>query len=66
MDYKEHIISQPDIMLGKPVIKNSRITVESILKRLSEGASIADLLIAYPGVTMEEITSVCAYAADVS
>ena len=38
----------PSVMLGKPVIRNTRIPVELLLRKLSEGAGIADLLDAYP------------------
>ena len=65
VDYKKHIISKPEIMLGKPCIIGTRITVESILKRLSEGISIKEILKAYPHLTRIQILSCNAYAADV-
>jgi uncharacterized protein (DUF433 family) len=51
-------------MLGKPVIRGTRITVEQILRKLSEGASERDLLDAYPRLTRADIQAVLAYAAD--
>ena len=45
----------PRVMLGKPVIRGTRITVELILRKLSEGATDADLLDAYPRLTKEDI-----------
>ncbi len=54
----------PAIMLGKPVIRDTRITVELILRKLSEGASEADLLDAYPRLTRADIQSALAYAAE--
>ena len=54
----------PSVMLGKPVIRNTRIPVELILRKLSEGASMADLLDAYPRLTQEDVRSCLAYAAD--
>jgi len=45
------------VMLGKPVIRGTRIPVELILRKLSEGASEADLLAAYPRLTREDIQS---------
>ena len=65
MDYKDRIVSDPNIMLGKLVIKRTRITVELILKRLSEGMTIEELLKAYPRLTKEDIYAVLAYSADV-
>jgi uncharacterized protein (DUF433 family) len=52
-------------MLGKPVIKGTRITVELILRKLSEGAEQSELLDAYPGLTSDDIQAALEYAADV-
>ncbi len=65
MDYKERITSDPDIMLGKPVIKGTRITVELILKKLSEGMTIEEVLEAYPHLAKEDILATLSYSADV-
>lgn len=54
----------PAIMLGKPVIRDTRVTVELILRKLSEGASEADLLDAYPRLTRVDIQAALAYAAE--
>lgn len=53
----------PDVMLGKPVIRGTRIPVELILRKMSEGATIEDLLDAYPRLTREDIQNAFAYAA---
>ena len=52
------------VMLGKPVIRGTRITVELILRKLAEGATPADLLQAYPHLGTEDIRAAIAYAAD--
>ena len=52
------------VMLGKPVIRGTRVTVELILRKLSEGATEDDLLDAYPRVAREDIRAAIAYAAD--
>lgn len=65
MDYKDYIESNADIMLGKPVVKGTRITVGLVLKKLSEGASPEDLITAYPNLTHTSISAVLAYASDV-
>ena len=65
MTYTDRIVSDPKIMLGKPVIKGTRITVELILKKLSEGMTIDELLEAYPHLTKEDILAVLSYSADV-
>jgi len=53
----------PAVMLGKPVIKGTRITVELILTELSDGATEEDLLEAYPHLTRLDIRAALAYAA---
>jgi len=65
MNYNEYLESRSDIMLGKPVIKGTRITVELILKMLSEGASVDDILTAYPHLQAIHVQAVLAYATDV-
>ena len=64
MTRTERISIDPRVMLGKPVISGTRITVELLLRKLSEGASEADLRDAYPGLTREDIQAALAFAAD--
>jgi uncharacterized protein (DUF433 family) len=52
------------VMQGKPVIRNTRIPVELLLRKLAEGATMEDLLDAYPRLTPEDIRACLAYAAD--
>jgi uncharacterized protein (DUF433 family) len=54
----------PDVMLGKPCIKGTRITVELILRWLSEGRTFAELLQAYPHIAEDDIKAALAFAAD--
>jgi len=54
----------PAIMLGKPVIRGTRIPVELLLRKLSEGATEADLLDAYPRLSADDLRAALAYAAD--
>lgn len=61
---KDRIEVNPDVMLGKPVIRGTRIPVELVLRKLGEGATEADLLDAYPRLTQEDIRAALAYAAD--
>ena len=55
MNYRERIVSDYQIMLGKPVIKGTRITVELLLRKLSEGATVLDLLAMYPHLQEADI-----------
>ncbi len=58
------IVATPTIMLGKPCIKGTRITVELILRKLGAGSSFADLLDDYPHLTEEDLRAALAFAAD--
>ncbi len=60
----ERIEINPAVMLGKPVIRGTRIPVELILRKLSEGMTEAELLEAYPRLTSADIRAALAYAAD--
>ena len=62
MDYTNYIESNAGIMLGKPVIKNTRITVALILKKLSEGATFQELIAAYPKLTQASLKAALEYA----
>ena len=54
----------PAVMMGKPCIKGTRITVELILRKLGAARSFADLLEAYPRLTEEDLRAALAFAAD--
>jgi uncharacterized protein (DUF433 family) len=64
MSAQGRIEINPKVMLGKPVICGTRITVELILRRLSEGATPADLLESYPHLSGDDIQAAIKYAAD--
>jgi uncharacterized protein (DUF433 family) len=65
MDYNDRITANPAVMLGKPVIKGTRITVALLLKKLSEGASLEEILQMYPHIHKEDIYAALQYASDV-
>lgn len=65
MDYKDRIVSDYKVMLGKPVIKGTRITVELLLRKLSEGISISNLLDMYNELKQEDIYAALTYASEV-
>lgn len=64
MTITDRIEINPRVMLGKPVIRGTRIPVELLLRKLSEGAAEAELLNAYPHLTREDIHAAMRYAAD--
>jgi uncharacterized protein (DUF433 family) len=54
----------PAVMMGKPCIKGTRITVELILRKMGAGRSLVDLLDAYPQLTQDDVWAALAFAAD--
>jgi len=60
----DRIEINPKVMMGKPVILGTRIPVELILRKLSENATQADLLQAYPQLVAEDIQAAIRFAAD--
>ena len=64
MKWREHLLSDPEIMLGKMVIKGTRIPVELILETLGSGYSFDDLKVAYPNITTSDIQACLLFAAE--
>jgi uncharacterized protein (DUF433 family) len=60
----DRIEINPAVMSGKPVVRGTRITVEIVLRKLSEGATVDELRDAYPRLTLEDIQACLAYAAN--
>ena len=59
------IHSDPAIMVGKPVIKGTRVTVEAVLRLLGEGASPENVVEAFPNISVDDVRAAQLYAADV-
>lgn len=55
----------PNVMMGKPVVRGTRITVELVLERLGAGESIDDLLASFPHLTREGILAAIRFGAEV-
>jgi uncharacterized protein (DUF433 family) len=64
MKIGNHISIDPAVMLGKPTIHGTRITVELVLRKLAEGATNAEIIEAHPLLCTESIHAAIAYAAD--
>ena len=60
---RKYIISDPQIMMGKPIIAGTRITVELILEKLSAGETFEQILDEHPEITREAINAALAFAA---
>jgi uncharacterized protein (DUF433 family) len=65
MNWQEHITIDPDILVGKPVVKGTRLAVEFIIDLMAQGWSEADILKNYPGLTREDIQACLSYASAV-
>ena len=61
----ERIVSDPDVMFGKPVIRGTRITVEQVLRKLAAGMTTEDVVRDHPQISAEDIKAAQAFAADV-
>ena len=60
--YQDRIVVDPEILVGKPVVKGTRIPVEMVLKRLAQDLDVGTLLEAYPRLTLEDVKACLAYA----
>ncbi len=65
MNWRERIVVDPAILVGKPVVKGTRLAVEFIMDLLAQGWSEADILRNYPGLTREDIVACLSYASSV-
>ncbi len=63
-NWKQRIEINPKVMLGKPVVTGTRITVEQILRKLAEDMSVEEILRDFPRLTREDIQAALAYAGD--
>ena len=59
-----YIISDPDVMMGKPVIANTRIPVELILEKLAAGETVEQIIAAHPRLTEKAVYAAIAFAAE--
>ena len=63
-DWKKRISSDPKIMLGKPVIKGTRITVELILEKLAEGEELKQIFESHPTISRKDVLACMSFAVD--
>lgn len=64
MTVHQRIEMNPDVMLGKPVIRGTRVTVDLLLRKLAEGSTVEELLDAYPRLTEDDVRAAIRFAAD--
>jgi len=58
------ITANPEVLVGKPIIRGLRISVDQILKALAGGVTVQELLAEYPDLEKEDIQAALLYAAD--
>ena len=63
LNYRKRISCDPAVCAGQPVIKGTRIRVKVVLDNLTEGHSPAEIVRSYPGLTVEDVRAVIAFAA---
>ena len=66
IDWKEHIVSTPDVLRGKPRIKETRIPVSLILGYLADGNTSEEIIQEFPDLTKEQIAACLDYARELS
>src|SRR5947209_9696841 len=64
MSWQDRIVIDPAILVGKPVVKGTRLAVEFVIDLLAQGWTEADVLKNYPGLTREDILACLAYAGE--
>ena len=64
MTWQEHIVSDTQVLLGKPIIKGTRISVELILELYSKGWTEAQILESYPSISSDSLRAVFSYLRD--
>jgi uncharacterized protein (DUF433 family) len=65
MNWRDYIVTDPKILVGKPVVKGTRLSVDLVLDRLADGWTADDLFQAYPRLTPEALQAVFSFAAEV-
>jgi uncharacterized protein (DUF433 family) len=64
MNWQERIITAPDILVGKPVVRGTRLAVDFIIDLLTQGWSEPEILRNYPGLTHEDVQACLSYASN--
>lgn len=64
MDYRDHIVIDPTVRFGKPVVRGTRVTVGDVLSYLAGGMSEDDILADFPQLSRDDIRACLAYAAE--
>lgn len=63
--YTDRIVVDPQVLVGKPVVRGTRISVALVLNHLAENPDVAELFAAYPQLTVDDVRACLAYASAV-
>jgi uncharacterized protein (DUF433 family) len=63
-DHRELVVSNPEVMMGKPIIAGTRITVELILEKLAAGETVEEIIAAHPRLNEDAIRAALGFAAN--
>ena len=66
MNWRDRIVADPNVLVGKPVIKGTRISVELVMDLLARGYGHDDVLAQYPALGQQDIVACLAYAAELT
>jgi uncharacterized protein (DUF433 family) len=62
--YNDRIVSDPKILVGKPTVRGTRISVETVLAHLRDNLDVKDVLVAYPRLTIEDVKACLDFASE--
>lgn len=65
MNWRDHIVSDPEVIAGKPVVKGTRLPVDLIFDRLGDRWTLDELFESYPGLTPGAVQAAFAFAAEI-
>jgi uncharacterized protein (DUF433 family) len=63
-DWQDRVVTDPDVLVGKPVIRGTRLAVEFIIELLAQGWSYNDIMTNYPGISREDVLACLSYASE--
>lgn len=65
MNWKDHVVVDPKVLAGKPIIRGTRISVELLMDRLADGWSMEQILESYPRVTRDDVLAAISFVTEV-
>ena len=63
MNYRQHIVREPGICGGEPIIRGTRVTLRTVLASLAEGATVSEIVDDFPSLSEDSVRAVIAFAA---